>query len=141
MSVLWVSERGLYCAACLNLLNHKSRKILWNNFLRVRLGDTTSTHLIKIQTGQNLKAPCVSAWGAIQKPYHILRDLNQRKLEVKVVNGKVAQLYAILCDPMDCSQPGSSVHGILRARIVKWVAIPFSRSSQPRDQSEPPGKP
>jgi len=36
---------------------------------------------------------------------------------------------------MDCSPPGSSVHGILQARILEWVAIPFSRaSSQPRDQ-------
>ena len=43
------------------------------------------------------------------------------------------QLYLTLCDPMDCSPPGSSVHGILQARILEWVAIPFSRgSSQPR---------
>ena len=41
-----------------------------------------------------------------------------------------------LCDPMDCNPPGSSVHGILRARILEWVAIPFSRgSSRPRDQT------
>ena len=32
----------------------------------------------------------------------------------------------ILCDHMDCSPPGSSVHGILQARILKWVAVPFS---------------
>ena len=39
-----------------------------------------------------------------------------------------------LCDPMDCSPPGSSVHGILQARILKLVAIPFSKGSfQPRD--------
>ena len=39
-----------------------------------------------------------------------------------------------LCDPMDCSPPGFSVHGILQARILDWVAISFSRgSSQPRD--------
>jgi len=39
-----------------------------------------------------------------------------------------------LCDSMDCSPPGSSVHGILPARILKWVAISFSRrSSWPRD--------
>ena len=31
-----------------------------------------------------------------------------------------------LCDPMDCSPPGSSVHEILQARILDWVAIPFS---------------
>ena len=46
----------------------------------------------------------------------------------------VAQLYLTLCDPMDCSPPGSSVHGILQARILECVAIPFTRgSSWPRD--------
>ena len=41
-----------------------------------------------------------------------------------------------LCNPMDCSLPGSSVHGILQARILKWVAMPSSKgSSRPRDQS------
>ena len=44
-------------------------------------------------------------------------------------------IYSVrLCDPMDCGPPGSSVHGILQARIQEWVAIPFSRgSSQPKD--------
>ena len=52
-------------------------------------------------------------------------------LKVKVL---VAQLCLTLCDPMDCSPPSSSVHGILQARILEWVAIPFSRGSfQPRD--------
>ena len=46
----------------------------------------------------------------------------------------VVQLCPTLCDPMDCGLPGSSVHGILQARILEWVAIPFSGgSSQPRD--------
>ena len=47
----------------------------------------------------------------------------------------VTQSCLTLCDPMDCSLPGSSVHGFLQARILEWVAIPFSRrSSQLRDQ-------
>ena len=41
----------------------------------------------------------------------------------------VAKLCLILCDPMDCSPPGSSVHGILQARILEWVATSFSRGS------------
>ena len=62
--------------------------------------------------------------------------------------------FRLFCDPMDCSSPGSSVDGILQARILEWVAIPFSRgSSRPRDRSwvsciagrfftaESPGKP
>ena len=41
-----------------------------------------------------------------------------------------------LCDPMDCSLPGSSVHGILQARILEWVAMPLSRVSfQPRGRT------
>ena len=50
---------------------------------------------------------------------------------------KVAQLCPILCHPMDRSLPGSSVHGIFQARILEWVAIPFSReSSQPRNETQ-----
>ena len=46
----------------------------------------------------------------------------------------VTQSCLTLCNPMDCSPPGFSVHGVLRARILEWVAIPFSRgSSRPRD--------
>ena len=46
----------------------------------------------------------------------------------------VTQLCPTLCDPMDFSPPGSSVHGIFQARILEWIAISFSRvSSQPRD--------
>ena len=46
----------------------------------------------------------------------------------------VAQLCPVRCDLMDCSTPGFSVHEILQARILKWVAIPFSRGSfWPRD--------
>ena len=45
-------------------------------------------------------------------------------MKVKV---KVAQSCPTLCDTMDSSPTGSFVHGILRARILEWVAIPFSR--------------
>ena len=46
----------------------------------------------------------------------------------------VAQSCPTLCDPMDCSPPSFSVHGILQARILEWIAIPFSGgTSQPRD--------
>ena len=50
---------------------------------------------------------------------------------------EVAQSCPILCYPMDCSPPGSSVHGILQARVLEWVAISFSRgSSRPRDRTQ-----
>ena len=66
---------------------------------------------------------------------------------------EVAQSCPTLCDPVDCSPPGSSIHGILQARILEWVAVPFSSgSSWPRIEprclalqadslpSAPPGK-
>ena len=74
-------------------------------------------------------------------------------LHIHAVLCLVTQIMFDSCDPMDCSPPGSSVHGILQIRILEWVAIPFSRwSSQPRDltwvsciadtlSSEPLGKP
>ena len=50
---------------------------------------------------------------------------------------EVAQSCLTLCDPMDCSPPSSSVHGILQARVLEWVAISFSRrSSRPRDWTQ-----
>ena len=49
---------------------------------------------------------------------------------------EVAQSCLTLCDPVDCSLPGSSIDGILQARILEWVAISFSRgSSRPRDRT------
>ena len=49
---------------------------------------------------------------------------------------EVTQLCPTLCDHVDCTPPGSSVHGILQARILEWVVISFSRgSSWPRDRT------
>ena len=49
----------------------------------------------------------------------------------------VAQSCPTLCNPMDCSLPGSSVHATLQARILEWVTVSFSRrSSRPRDQTQ-----
>ena len=58
------------------------------------------------------------------------------ELPFSVVSFKmlVTQSCPTLCNPRDCSLPGSSVHGILQTRMLEWVVIPFSRgSSQPRD--------
>ena len=41
----------------------------------------------------------------------------------------VTQLRPTLCNPVDCSSPGASVHGVLQARMLEWVAIPFSTAN------------
>ena len=56
------------------------------------------------------------------------------QLSITHVTGVCAQSCPTLSNPTDCSPPGSSVHGILQARILEWAAMPFSRgSSWPRD--------
>ena len=57
--------------------------------------------------------------------------------EICCVLCSVAQLCLTLCDPMDCNPPGSSIHGILQARTLEWVAMPSSRgSSRPGDRTQ-----
>ena len=61
----------------------------------------------------------------------LTNQLYHTGLSLLCMRAKLLQSWPTLCDPMDCSPPGSSVHGILQAR--NWVAMPFSRgSSQPR---------
>ena len=70
------------------------------------------------------------------------------------IYAKLLQSCLTVCDPMDCIPPGSSVHGILQAQILEWVAGSFSRGSFPSGTepgsptlqadslpTEPPGKP
>ena len=55
---------------------------------------------------------------------------------VRCVHAKSLQLCPTLCDPMDHSLPGSSIHGILQARILEWFAISFSKGlSHPRGRA------
>ena len=81
-------------------------------------------------------------------PYRWPNITNYREMQIKTIRyhftavrkwsewNKVAQSCPTLCNPMDCSIPGSSIHGILQARILEWVAIFFSRgSSWPRDRT------
>ena len=52
------------------------------------------------------------------------------------VHARSLQSWPTLCSAMDCSLPGSAVHGILQARLLEWVAMPSSRgSSRPRDRT------
>ena len=56
-------------------------------------------------------------------------ELSPKKLKTELLCVSVAQLCPALCNPTDCSPAGSSLHEIHQARILEWVAIPFSRKS------------
>ena len=55
-------------------------------------------------------------------------EISSRKLEIQS-ESEVARSCPTLCDPVDCSPPGSSVHGILQARILEWGPIAFSEKN------------
>ena len=87
---------------------------------------------------------CSTLWLQGQVP-GVFRMKMERQVDIKTFKycvcvpecmSIVAQLCPALCDPMDCSPPGSSVYGISQARMLEWVVIPFSRgSSWPKDQT------
>ena len=68
----------------------------------------------------------MSGWGV---PRNLRLHLQNKQFLLMKVKVLVAQSCLTLCDPMDYSPPGSSVHGILQARVLEWVAIPFSEGS------------
>ena len=82
------------------------------------------------------KQTCPRNWFFLSNFYWSRVDLQCSQLCCVVL---VAQSCPTLCNPMDCSPPGSSVHGILQARVLKWVVIPFSRGSPVRSQGSNPG--
>ena len=78
---------------------------------------------------QPTRLPC--PWDAPGKNTAVGCHFLLQRMKVKS-QSEVAQSCPTFCDPMDCSPPDSSIHGILQARILEWVAISFSRdSSQP----------
>ena len=101
-------------------------------------------------------------WEAVKLPGRLRgnRCENCRMVKVKLTGERAVRPLHVcsqcltLCDPLDCSPPGTSVHGVLQARILEWAALPsFRGSSRPRDRTpspalaggffttEPPGKP
>ena len=89
-------------------------------------------------TGQNLSVAYLFLQNAFYAHYHLYPLVISLQLACPAVlpmfhlmHVLVSQLCPALCDTMDCSPPGISVHGILQARILEWVAIPFSRGGFP----------
>ena len=67
----------------------------------------------------------------------ILSEVSQRQISYDITYmSEVAQSCLTLCNPFDCSLPGSSLHGALQARILEWVAISFSMEPKKNDTNE-----
>ena len=83
-------------------------------------------------------AHCIRVWESVTFPYSSFEIITGQVLLLRLREFLCAwaQVCLNLCNPMDYSPPGSSVHGIFKARILKWVAISFSReSSRPTNQT------
>ena len=82
------------------------------------------------QVGKHVHLSAASQLGGVLEPVGALPVQNQpvsKNMDQNQVT--LTQSCLTLCDPMDCSPPGSSVHGIFQARMLEWVAIPSSRGS------------
>ena len=67
----------------------------------------------------------------------MIQTAHHHYIKIGRYQSEVAQSCPTLCAPVDCSPPGSSVHGIFQAGILEWVSIPFSRGpSRPRDWTQ-----
>ena len=79
---------------------------------------------------------CEGAHGAENSPIPLASSVLNLRLNLPGGHAKSLQFCPTPCDPMDCSLPGSSVHGIFQPRILEWVAMPSSRGSfRPRGQT------
>ena len=121
-----VSNPGLlHCRRILYLLSRKGRPrmllllLLLSCFSRVRLCATPQT------AAHQAPRPWDSPGKNTGVGFHFLLQCMKVKSE-----SEVAQLCPTLHDPMDCSLPGSSVHGIFQARVLEWGAIAFSEDQE-----------
>ena len=129
---------------------NKAHKVLHDMVLFCSLSSPSVTHALQ---HNHTAQPSQALYYPLQNSYSHLRTTSDKtclKILGKIASllvvlwcnylltvSEVAQSCLTLCDPVDCSPPGSSVHGILQTRILEWVAISFSRgSSQPRDWTQ-----
>ena len=90
------------------------------------LPEFAQTHVHQVSDAIQLSHPLLSSSPAL--------NLSQHQKESE---SDVTQSCLTLCDPMACSPPGSSIHGIFQARILEWIAIFFARGFfRPRDQTQ-----
>ena len=116
------------------LLLRISVSITWNNYSAVLIIGTWKPTDVMIIFLRSLGFPCDSAGKESACNAGDMGSIPGLGSEMKW--SELSQSCLTLWDPMNCSPPGSSIHGILQARILEWVAISFSKgTSQPRDRT------
>ena len=76
---------------------------------------------------RTFRSPCALGWPKKSQWIHMWCEKQVWQLNQEESKSEVAQLCPTLCEPMDCSPPGSSVRGIFQARVLEWVAISLIR--------------
>ena len=128
---IWVKQK-----ATERIRDLKSRSLLPNILLHfcqayiltiVKLFTVFTYELLRVNTYSALGIPVIIKWVEHKEADGII-------ISIFCLPAKSLHLCLTICNPMDCSPPGSSIHGILQARILEWVIMPSSReSSQFRD--------
>ena len=105
-------------------ISQESGEVVWYSPLFKNFAQYVVTHT-------HCAGSYVSAISNFLKKFHTVSYSNGES------ESEVAQSCPTLCDPVGCSLPGSSIHGIPQARVLVWVAISFSRgSSKPRNRTQ-----
>ena len=124
----WKRERRTITGPFIQEAREDGQK--WRQQLPPRNG-FLKPHRQKNEAGETLNSSILRLW----KPNWDIRMKASDVCDFCEECAKSLQSCPTPCDPVDCSPPGSSVHGMLRAKILEWVAMPSSRgSSWPRDQ-------
>ena len=122
---LFILIIAYWCFLCFFLINYVWNLYILINFAKsqIRVFLISLSEYIICMILEFLRLLWSSGWLFLQL-FHVL------------CSARLPQPRPVLCDPMDCSPPGSLVHGILQTRILEWVAVPSSRgSSWPRDRT------
>ena len=99
-----------------------------------RESDTTEQlALSKLIHSRKTNTILESHYAPVRNRSRIFTGRTEAEAEFEQVLVSAVQSCPTLCDPMDYSPPGSSVRGILQARILEWVVMPSSRGSSPKD--------
>ena len=132
--VNWCSHSGEQHGGSLKKTKTKNTVTLWSN------NPALSIYMEKTKTSSKRYMRPNIHNSTIYNSQDMSVSINRRMDKENVVHvwSEVAQSCPTLCNPMDCSLPCSSIHGIFQARVLEWVAIFFSRgSSQPKDLPNP----